>query len=158
MDEGLEAASPVPVMVGTYRYSRIYSVGLMAGFIAFVWHAFDALTRGHQPVAVQDPIGFAFVALCLLSIAAYMYFYKAEIDGTRLRVGAFRRKECNLKQVIATDYTRARNGKYLNLYFLDGRKIYVPTSLEDFSNLERSIMAEIPKKPGTSQRAKLTAP
>jgi hypothetical protein len=116
-----------------------------AGLIVFVWHAFAVTFQGHRPSFVEDAIGVAFGVLCILGIAVYHYCYKAEIDGATLRVGAFRPKECDLKKVTATDYTNARNGRYLNLYLLDGRRIYVPTSLKDFSNLERSIMAEIPK-------------
>jgi len=103
MKEGLDTLPSASKLAGTYRYSRVYPFLLTVVLFALSWRAVGAVTRGHQPVSIQHAVVFAFGVLCTLGIAVHFYRYKAVIEGATLRVGSFRPKQCNLREVIATD-------------------------------------------------------
>ena len=89
----------------------------------------------------RDSALIAFGVFALLPLVAAYYFrkYRLIIEGSRVTVGAFRKRDFDLTDIVHSELQSGR-GAELRLQLRDGTKINVSGLVTDFDQLAQSIV------------------
>lgn len=122
--------------IAVYKFPSVFLYLFLFASVFFVSVPFWPGVTGDHDSAL---IAFGFFALLPLVAAYYFKRYRLVIEGSRVKVGAFRKRDFDLAD-IAHSELRSGRGAELRLQLRDGTKINVSGLITDFDQLVWSII------------------